>query len=92
VNETSLRAVVGADVLSESNDYQVNHEISEIIKHESFNAMAISNDIALLKVTSDINVDNSNGFVNGICLPEEGQKFTQYVTLSGYLYSFNLKI
>jgi hypothetical protein len=84
--------VVGADVLSESNDYQMNHEISEIIKHESYDAMSITNDIALLKVKSNINVNNSDGYVNGVCLPEEGQKFTQYVTLSGYLFSLNFKI
>ncbi len=84
--------MVGADVLSESNDYQMNHEISDIIKHESFNAMSMTNDIALLRVKNNINIDNSDGYINGICVPEEGQKFTQYVTLSGYLFKFNLKI
>jgi hypothetical protein len=52
----------------------------------------MTNDIALLRVKNNINIDNSDGYINGICVPEEGQKFTQYVTLSGYLFKFNLKI
>jgi len=86
VDKAVLRAVVGADTLSGSTNVQMNHDISNIIIHETYNPMLMTNDIALVRVNTPININGSNGYINGICLPTEGQKCTQYVTLSGYKY------
>ncbi|CAG2114066.1 unnamed protein product, partial [Medioppia subpectinata] len=86
LSESSLRAVVGTNQLNDKpgTGKTTAHEISQIIKHEAYSAETLANDLALIKVKPDFNLDNSDGFINSVCLPTEGQKFTQYVTQSGW--------
>ena len=79
-----MRAVVGTNLLDKP---QFAFEIQEITKHESYSSKNLANDLALIRLKTQLNFDDSNGLINNVCLPPEGQKFTQYVTLSGYEFS-----
>ncbi len=76
-----MRAVVGAQLLNKGG---IAYRIQEIVKHESYSSKTLTNDLALIRVQTQIDFNNTDGLVNSVCLPPEGQKFTQYVTLSGY--------
>lgn len=76
-----MRAVVGS-VLLDGDTTALS--IDTIVKHEAYSAQSLANDLALIKLKTAIDLNYFDGFVNSVCLPPRGQKFTQYVTVSGY--------
>lgn len=78
-----MRAYVGTNLLD---SVGTAHEVDRAIKHESYSPQTLANDLALIRVKTQFNLDSSDGLVNSVCLPAEGQKFTQYVTISGYSF------
>jgi len=55
-----LRALVGAHQLNQSIDIQSFEEISQVLSHESYNPQTLANDLALIKVKTQLNLDNSD--------------------------------
>ncbi|XP_054156822.1 trypsin-1-like [Oppia nitens] len=88
LSEQSLRALVGTHLLNVkppgTTGQAAVYRISKIIKHQDFSADNMANNLALIRLTAAINLDNSDGLINSVCLPNTGDKFTQYVTLSGW--------
>ncbi|GFR33106.1 plasma kallikrein [Trichonephila clavata] len=63
-----------------------NHMVVPIV-HEGYNPLrSLKNDIALLRLTSPIDLDNSDGFMNGVCLPSKdlADNITGMGTVTGW--------
>ncbi|KAG8201093.1 hypothetical protein JTE90_028763 [Oedothorax gibbosus] len=60
------------------------YEISKIIMHPDFDDDTYVGDIALLKTSQPIDISNSNGYINGICLPKTKEDPTGYATVIGW--------
>lgn len=57
------------------------------VVHEGYNPMSsLKNDIALLRATSPFNIAESDGFINGACLPsrELADNITGVGTVTGW--------
>lgn len=59
-------------------------QISEIIVHEDFNIKKFNNDIALLRTKEPIRFEGTSGYVNGICLPHNGEDPTGWAVVTGW--------
>nr|WBW70049.1 venom protein [Lampona murina] len=58
-------------------------KISRIVVHKDYDNL-YENDIALLKTAKPIDIAGSEGYVNGICLPESNEDPTGNATLIGW--------
>lgn len=79
----SLRAVIGAHNLVSKSAHQTVHTIAKIIEHEHYNPVTIENDIALIRLTEPIDLTNTDGYVNTICLPANDSDYRGLTTISG---------
>lgn len=83
----SLKIRVGWHDQKKAEPKGVEHAVAEIIGHKGYGSIASrgilnDNDIALLRLTKEI--DFSNEHVNVVCLPSPGEKFSGECTATGW--------
>nr|AUI10838.1 putative PQM protease precursor [Amaurobius ferox] len=86
----NYKAYVGLHSILKTNEPTVQkHEIAQVFIHEDYKADGNANDIALVKTVLAININGSNGYVNGICLPKGVTNPSGNATVIGWgrLYS-----
>ena len=79
----NLRVLAGTNDLSDSTGKTV--PVAKLIAHERYNARAITNDIALIKLAKPLS-KTVKGFINPICLPSKDSKLPVSASsiISGY--------
>ncbi|XP_054715404.1 venom peptide isomerase heavy chain-like [Uloborus diversus] len=78
---------VGLHKQTEKEDPHVQRlKVSHIYVHEGFNWTTARDDVALLKMAAPIDIDGSDGYANGICLPEDDRDPEVYATAIGWGY------
>ncbi|XP_052889995.1 transmembrane protease serine 9-like [Anopheles moucheti] len=87
ISESRVLVRVGAIHLTEESEYVQEHTVDEVIAHPSYNSSRFMNDIALLKLTTNITMTE---FVQPVCLwtMEGGQEML--VRRNGSLVGFGL--
>ncbi|XP_067140795.1 trypsin-1-like [Centruroides vittatus] len=61
----------GLQILSDSGPGVVSRKVSEIVVHSDYDDSSLHNDIALLRLSTPLDLSSSNEHINSICLPSD---------------------
>lgn len=83
VSASSLQVVAGDHRLNVNDGTEQNLKVSRIIKHSGYNSRTFENDIALLKLSSSLNLNSA--YVSPVCLPtQQNHEYSGYATVTGW--------